>query len=61
MGRPNRYDDRHGAIRALAVAVFSGLLIVVATRDAGYGVVAFVTVFLGFGGYEVLVGRQIGS
>jgi hypothetical protein len=49
------------AIEVLAVAVFIGLLVVVASRDVGDGLIAFVTVFLGFGGFEVLHGRQIRS
>ena len=46
---------------AAAGAEFVGLLVVVASRDIGYGLVAFVTVFLGLGGYAVLHGRQLGS
>jgi hypothetical protein len=53
--------DRDGALRALTVVVFIGLLVIVASRDIGYGLIAFVTVFLGFGGYEVLHGKQLGS
>jgi hypothetical protein len=60
MRRPTAVHDRHAAIRALTFSVFSGLLVVVASRDIGYGLVAFVTVFLGFGSYEILLGRQIG-
>jgi hypothetical protein len=45
-------------MRALAVAVFGGLLVVVATRDMGDGLIAFVTVLLLFGGYEVLLARH---
>jgi hypothetical protein len=48
-------------MRALAVAVFSGLLVVVATRDMGDGLIAFVTMFLLFGGYEVLLARHARS
>jgi hypothetical protein len=55
-------DDRDGTLRAVAAAVFVGVLVVVASGDVGYGLIAFVTVFLGFGDYEVLrLGRQIGS
>ena len=54
MRLPSPVVDRHAAIRALTVAVFCGLLVVVATRDMGYGLIAFVTVFLGFGGHSVL-------
>lgn len=50
--------DRHAAMRALAVAVFGGLLVVVATRDMGDGLIAFVTVLLLFGCYEVLLARH---
>ena len=53
--------DRHAAMRAFAVAVFSGLLVVVATRDMGYGLIAFVAAFLLFGGYEVLLARHARS
>ena len=61
MRLPTR-DDRDGVSRVLAIAVFVGLLVVVASRDVGYGLIGFVTVLLGFGGYEVLrLGRQIGS
>ena len=59
MRESNRDDDRHGGIRAVALGVFTGLLIVVVTQDMGYGLIASVAVFLGVGGYEVLLGRQI--
>ena len=56
-----RRDDRDGTLRGLAAGVFVGVLVVVASGDVGYGLIAFVTVFLGIGGYEVLrLGRQIG-
>jgi hypothetical protein len=40
--------DRAQVIKAFAVAVFAGLLAFVGTRDLGYGLAAFVIVFLGF-------------
>jgi hypothetical protein len=61
MRSPSR-DDRDSTFRALAIAVFVGLMIVVAGGDAGYGVIGFVAVVAGFGGYEALrIARQMGS
>ena len=60
--RSTNREDRDATFRALAVAVFVGLLIVVSGGDAGYGVIGFVAVVAGFGGYEALrIARQIGS
>ena len=50
--------NRNQSIRVFAVAAFIGLLAGVGTLNVGYGLAAFVIVFLGFGGYEVLSGRR---
>ena len=50
--------DRKQVVRAFTAAVFVGLLVFVATRDLGYGVVAFVIALLGWGGWEVLTKRR---
>jgi hypothetical protein len=48
---------RQQAIKVFAVAVFIGLLAAVGTLNVGYGLGAFVIVFLGFGGWELLTKR----
>jgi hypothetical protein len=45
----NRKQD----IKTFAVALFAGLLAGVGTLNVGYGLAAFVIVFLGFGGWEL--------
>jgi hypothetical protein len=50
--------DRQQAIKVLVVAVFVGLLAGIGTLNVGYGLGAFVIVFLGFGGWEFLQGRR---
>jgi hypothetical protein len=50
--------NRQSAIGALAAAIFIGLLAAVGTFNIGYGLAAFVIVFLGFGGWEFLQGRR---
>ena len=46
--------DRQQIIKVCAIAMFVCVLALVATRDLGYGLAAFVIAFLGWGGYEVL-------
>jgi hypothetical protein len=50
--------SRQQAIKVFAVAVFVGLLVGVGTTNVGYGLAAFVIVFLGWGGYELLTERR---
>ena len=53
--------SREQAIKVFAVAVFVGGLAGLATLDIGYGLAAFVIVFLGWGGYEFITERRRGS
>jgi hypothetical protein len=53
--------DRQLILRVFAVAVLIGLLAGVGTLDFGYGLGAFVIVFLGFGGYEFITMQRGGS
>jgi hypothetical protein len=51
---------RAQAIKMVGVAVFVGGLAGIATLDIGYGLAAFVIVFLGFGGYGFIAERRPG-
>src|SRR5262245_27439615 len=50
--------DRQAILKVFVVAVFIGLLAGIVTLNSGYGLGAFVIVFLGFGGYEILQGQR---
>jgi hypothetical protein len=55
---PDVSSASHQGVRGRGVR---GLLAGIGTRDLGYGLGAFVIVFLGFGGYEFITERRCGS
>ena len=53
--------SRHSILRVFQVAIFAGLLAGTGTMDLGYGLGAFVIVFLGWGGHEVITKQRGGQ
>ena len=50
--------SHHSKMRVFEVAILGGLLAGFGTMDLGYGLAAFVIVFLGFGGWKFLTERH---